>query len=156
MPYDGNELSMIAITAAEPNLADLQSDLNWQVVEDLTSRIEYRQVNLSMPKFEFESEYGLKETLMMLGMQQAFTDQADLSGMSGIKDLVINDVVHKAFISVDEAGTEAAAATGVIVGTVSIPVAPVEVNLDSPFFFMIKDKATGAILFAGRLANPGS
>ena len=114
-----------------------------------------RQVALTMPKFEFESEFGLKETLVGMGMVEPFRDSADFSGMSSQSDLHIDDVVHKAFVSVDEAGTEAAAATAVVVGTTSMPLEPLIITLDRPFVFMIRDIKTGAILFIGRVMNPG-
>jgi serpin B len=96
----------------------------------------------------------LKKILTEMGMPVAFTDQADFSGMDGRKDLLISDVVHKAFVSVDEAGTEAAAATGVIVGTTAMPAEPVVVTLDRPFIFLIRDIKTDTILFIGRVTNP--
>jgi serpin B len=90
-------------------------------------------------------------------MTVAFSpSEADLSGMDGNKDLYIQDVVHKAYVSVDEAGTEAAAATGVIVGTTSMPADIKTVTLDHPFIFAIRDNATGSILFIGRVINPGA
>ena len=92
-----------------------------------------------MPKFEYDSEFGLKGALVKLGMKEPFLDNADFSGISRESDLHIDDVLHKAFVSVDEAGTEAAAATGVIVGTTSMPLDPVTVTLDRPFVFLIRD-----------------
>ena len=88
-------------------------------------------------------------------MAEPFRDSADFSGMSSQSDLHIDDVVHKAFVSVDEAGTEAAAASAVIVGTTSMPPEPVTVTLDRPFVFLIRDIKTGTILFIGRVMNPG-
>jgi serpin B len=79
---------------------------------------------------------------------------ADLSGMDGKHDLYIQDVIHKAFIAVTEAGTEAAAATAVIIGITSAPLSPVYFNVDRPFIFLIRDNPTGAILFVGRVLNP--
>jgi serpin B len=90
-----------------------------------------------------------------MGMTEPFRDSADFSGMSSQSDLHIDDVVHKAFVSVDEAGTEAAAASAVIVGTTSMPAEPVAVTLDRPFVFLIRDIQTGTILFIGRVMNPG-
>ena len=116
----------------------------------------YRQVSLTMPKFEFESSLGLKVTLSDMGMPLAFTPSADFSGMTGNPELFITEVVHKAFVSVDEAGTEAAAATAVIVGLTAVPVSPVTVNIDRPFIFLIRDIETGAVLFLGRILNPAS
>ncbi len=81
-------------------------------------------------------------------------DQADFSGMDGSKNLYISDVLHKAFISLDENGTEAAAATAVVVGVTSMPAEPVNLTIDRPFLFAIQDKPTGEILFLGRVVDP--
>ena len=89
-------------------------------------------------------------------MQDAFTGVADFSGMAGNRDLFISDVIHQAFVSVDEAGTEAAAATAVIIARLAVPAEPVEVTVDHPFIFMIRDIETGAILFVGRVVNPSA
>ena len=88
-------------------------------------------------------------------MPVAFSAGADFSGITGKKDLFISDVIHKAFVSVDEAGTEAAAATAVIMELTAVPETPVEVTLNRPFIFLIRDIETGAILFVGRVMNPG-
>ena len=87
-------------------------------------------------------------------MGVAFTANADLSGMNGKRDLFIQDVLHKAFVSVDEAGTEAAAATAVMVGLTALPPEPVAVTIDRPFIFLIRDIPTGSIIFVGRVLNP--
>jgi serpin B len=130
--------------------------MTYQLVSNIMAqKNNTRQVALTMPKFEFESEFGLKETLMGMGMVEPFQDSADFSGMSSQSDLHIDDVVHKAFVSVDEAGTEAAAASAVIVGTTSMPTDLVTVTLDRPFAFLIRDIQTGTILFIGRVMNPG-
>jgi len=115
-----------------------------------------QQVNLTMPKFEFESEFSLKKILTAMGMPVAFSADADFSGMTGNRDLFIDDVLHKAFVSVDEAGTEAAAATAVIMTLTAVPAPPVEVTVDRPFIFLIRDIETGAILFVGRVVNPSA
>ncbi|HEY55227.1 MAG TPA: serpin family protein [Dehalococcoidia bacterium] len=107
-----------------------------------------------MPKFEFESEFSLGETLSAMGMPIAFSSAADFSGMTGNRDLFIAKVVHKAFVSVDEAGTEAAAASAVIMELTAMPEPPVEVTIDRPFIFLIHDIETGAILFVGRVVDP--
>ena len=107
-----------------------------------------------MPKFRFESSFALVPTLRAMGMNEAFEPfVADLSGIDGTRDLYVTDVLHKAYVAVNEAGTEAAAATAVIVGTTSVPPAVV---LDRPFLFFIRDIATGAILFVGRVMNPAA
>jgi serpin B len=87
-------------------------------------------------------------------MPVAFSSQADFSGINGTGGLAISDVIHQAFVALDEKGTEAAAATAVVVGPPSIPPIEVEVNLDRPFLFLIRDVPTGAVLFLGRLADP--
>jgi serpin B len=107
-----------------------------------------------MPKFEYTSEFSVKDALEAMGMTDAFSGSADFSGMTGDKDLYIKDVVHKAFISVDEAGTEAAAASAVIMDRLSLPLEPAEVNLDHPFIYLIRDIQTGTILFMGSVVNP--
>jgi len=110
-----------------------------------------------MPKFEFDSQFSLKDTLAGMGMRDAFSpDDADFSGMTDNRELFISDVIHKAFVAVDEAGTEAAAATAVIVGVTAVPPSPVEITIDRPFIFLIRDIQTGAILFVGRVLNPGA
>jgi len=110
-----------------------------------------------MPKFEFDSEFRLNDTLAEMGMPIAFSPgDADFSGMTGNRELFISDVIHKAFVSVDEAGTEAAAATAVIMMRAAVSKPPVEVTIDRPFIFLIRDIETGAILFVGRVMNPGA
>ncbi len=89
-------------------------------------------------------------------MPLAFIDAAEFSGMEGQKDLLIQDVVHKAFVAVDEDGTEAAAATGVIMGVTSVQTDIKEMTIDRPFVFLIRDIPTGSILFAGRVLNPAN
>ena len=154
LPYDGDQLSMVILMNETGKFGDFESTLQAATVKAIIDNLENTRVALTMPKFEFESEFGLKETLMRMDMEEPFRDSADFSGMTSEGDLHIDDVVHKAFISVDEAGTEAAAATGVIVGAVSIPPEPVTVTLDRPFVFLIRDIPTGAILFIGRVMNP--
>jgi serpin B len=155
LPYDGGELAMIILLPRLGRFEDFESSLDSQQVAAMISDLEHRQVILAMPKFEFESEFSLKKTLATMGMPVAFSDGADFSGMTGNRELLISDVIHKSFVSVDEAGTEAAAATAVIMRATGLPVGePVEVSLDRPFLFLIRDISTGSILFVGRVANP--
>ena len=107
-----------------------------------------------MPRFEFETSFSLVEALGSMGMPGAFSTGADFSGMTGNKDLFISDVIHKAFVSVDEDGTEAAAATAVVMKLTAIPAEPLTVVIDRPFIFLIRDISTGAILFLGRVLDP--
>lgn len=154
LPYDGQELSMVILLPKTGQFDAFEKSLNGQALRGIIGNLKQRQVALTMPKFEFESSFGLKPALVTLGMGVAFTENADLSGMDGKRDLLIQDVVHKGFVSVDEAGTEAAAATAVIVGTTSVPADIAEVKVDRPFMFLIRDIATGSTIFVGRVVNP--
>ena len=113
-----------------------------------------QEVDIYLPKFKFETQYELKELLSDMGMVDAFElPPADFSGISGHKDLYITKVIHKAIIEVNEEGSEAAAATAVVVGTKAVMHKPV-FKADHPFLFMIRHNETGSILFMGRVANP--
>ena len=154
--YDGGELSMVILLPASGNFEAFEEGLQAQQVSDIISDLQFTEVTLTMPQFEFESEFSLKDTLADMGMPIAFSGGADFSGMTGNPELAISDVVHKAFVAVDEAGTEAAAATAVIMKLTAVPEPPVEVTIDRPFIFLIRDIETGAILFVGRVLNPGA
>ena len=154
LPYDGQELSMVILLPSSGQFETFEEAIEYQQVKDIIENLERREVRLKMPKFEFDSSVGLKKTLIDMGMPVAFSAGADFSGMTGEKDLFISDVIHKAFVSVDEAGTEAAAATAVIMELTAMPETPVEVTLNRPFIFLIRDIETGAILFVGRVMNP--
>jgi len=153
LPYDGGELSMVILLPEAGNFEAFEEGLQAQQVCDIISGLQATQVGLNMPKFEFDSEFNLKDTLADMGMPIAFTGDADFSGMTGNRELSISDVVHKAFVAVDEAGTEAAAATAVIM---KLTAAPEQVTIDRPFIFLIRDIDTGAILFVGRVLNPAA
>jgi len=156
LQYDGNELSMVILLPEAGQFQTFEEGLQAQQVRDIISGLQDTQVALTMPKFEFDSEFSLKDTLAEMGMPVAFSAAADFSGMTGTPDLCISEVLHKAFVSVDEAGTEAAAATAVIVGETGMPGQPVEVTIDRPFVFLIRDIDTGAVLFVGRVMNPAT
>jgi len=154
--YDGGELSMVIFLPEAGKFEAFEEGLQSQQVSDVISGLQPTEVALTMPKFEFDSEFSLKDTLAGMDMPIAFSSSADFSGMTGNPELFISDVVHKAFVAVDEAGTEAAAATAVIMPTSAAPELPVEVTIDRPFIFLIRDIETGAILFVGRVMNPGA
>jgi serpin B len=153
LPYDCDELGMVVILPERGRLAEIESGLSagWLegVLDDLGTGSEH--VLLSLPKFTFRAELDLKSILVDLGMPVAFSELADFSGIDGKRDLVLTDVLHQAFVAVDEYGTEAAAATVVVVGVVS---APRELRVDRPFLFLIRDRQSGAILFLGRVLDP--
>ncbi|HAL62665.1 MAG TPA: serpin family protein [Chloroflexi bacterium] len=153
LPYDGGELSMVILLPEAGRFEEFTSGLDAERVASILKDINPENVHLTMPKFTYESGFRLKETLAAMGMPAAFTD-ADFSGMDSTRSLFIGDVVHKAFISVDEAGTEAAAATAVVVDR-GAPI-PKEVTVDRPFVFVIRDIETDAILFLGHVVNPSA
>jgi serpin B len=154
--YDGGELSMVILLPEAGNFEAFEETLNAQQVDAIISGLQPTEVALTMPKFEFDSEFSLKDTLAGMGMPIAFSSSADFSGMTGNPELFISDVIHKAFVAVDEAGTEAAAATAVIIKLTAVPEPPVEVTMDRPFIFLVRDIETGAVLFVGRVLNPGA
>ena len=156
--YDGDELSMVILLPGSGKFAAFEEGLQAQQVYDIISDLQLTGVTLTMPKFEFDSEFSLEDTLAEMGMPDAFSlIEADFSGMTGSPELFIWGVVHKAFVAVDEAGTEAAAATAVSgAPSAGPPESPVPVTIDRPFIFLIRDIETDAILFVGRVLNPGA
>ena len=156
LPYDGQELSMVILLSRAGQFETFEDSMSYGSVQGIISGLESHEVNLTMPKFEFESEFSLAQTLAEMGMPVAFSANADFSGMTGNRDLSIDEVIHKSFVSVDEAGTEAAAATAVIMKLTATPGMPVDVTIDRPFIFLIRDIETRAILFIGRVLNPGA
>jgi serpin B len=157
LPYAGNALSMVVIVPDEGSFADFEASLDGTTLAEVVDGLGSVEVQLRFPRFEFRTQAALKAALSELGMPIAFTEDADFSAMSpGGDELLIQDVIHEAFISVDEEGTEAAAATAVIVGVTSAPVETVELTVDRPFLFLIRDSETGALLFMGRVVDPAS
>jgi serpin B len=155
LPYDKRELSMLIIMPAAGQWNTFERTLDANRVEGIVKSLESKRVVLSMPKFKVEATFQLAEALRGLGMRDAFEPGlADFSGMDGTRSLFIGQVIHKSFVAVDEAGTEAAAATAVILPASAPIEQPVVLNLDHPFVFLIRDNATGAILFVGRVINP--
>ncbi|MDD4923601.1 MAG: serpin family protein [Dehalococcoidales bacterium] len=152
--YDIYDMSMVIIMPDEGTFADFENSLTSELVDNIIGSMTSGQVNLSMPKFEFESEFNLNDALKAMGMSDAFSDSADFSGITDKADLIISDVIHKAFVSVNEEGTEAAAATAVIFQETSMPIEIGEVNINHSFIFLIRDIQTGTTLFIGRVINP--
>jgi serpin B len=152
--YVGGKMAMDIILPDTGAFSTIEADLDTEWLDQALSGLEGQQVALSMPRFEFESEVGLTETLQTMGMPTAFGGGADFSGMDGTRNLFIGEVLHKAFVSVDEAGTEAAAATAVIMERGMAPQSPIVISVDRPFIFLIRDLQTGAVLFVGRVLNP--
>jgi serpin B len=154
LPYLGNQLAMDIVMPGAGQFSAFEGNLTADSMDSILSKLSGNSVILSLPKFQYSASFGLKPALAAMGMPIAFTDQADLSGIDGKRDLLITDVLHKAFVAVDENGTEAAAASAVIIGTTSMPVNQATMTVDHPFIFLIRDLPTGAILFIGRVMNP--
>lgn len=156
LPYQGHTTAMYVVLPKNDTLAEVEGILNAARFEEAVSKIEYRQLKLYMPRFNTESDFSLKQILPMMGMSDAFdAGRADFSGINGARNLFISDVIHKAVIDVNEEGTEAAAATAVMISKSSAMIdEPIEVRLDHPFLYLIADRENGTILFMGRLMNP--
>ena len=155
LPYVGGEMSMVILLPAEGEFEAFAESLDAQALAAMLEGTEPTQVALALPRFEYEASLQLKDALTRLGMVQAFDiTTADFSGLTGQPDLFIDDVYHKAFVAVDEKGTEAAAATAVVMQLKAMPAQPKEMRVDRPFIFLIRDVQTGAILFLGHVANP--
>jgi len=154
LPYLGGQVSMLVIVPDEGKFTDFEVNLNSEILDEIIGNLAYQSMYLNFPKFEFETEISLATILAKMGMPSAFNDGADFSGMTGTKDLFISDVFHKAFVSVDEEGTEAAAATAVVMSLTSAPENPLRLEVDRPFLFLIRDIQTNSILFMGRVVEP--
>lgn len=152
LPYDGEELEMVIIMPDAGTFPAFEASLDTTVLTDILASLGNSRTGMViMPRFEFRFKSSMVELFQALGLASAFDATADFSGMDGTRNLVITEIVHEAFINVNEAGTEAAAATGVVVGETS---APLPITIDRPFLFLIRDIGTGSILFLGRVVNP--
>ncbi len=156
LAYAGDDLSMVIFLPREVDgLAALEKKLSLENLESWLGGLRRQTVQVSLPRFTMTSEFGLQEVLKSLGMTDAFSlPPADFSGMNGHKDLFISAVIHKAFVDVNEEGTEAAAATAVVMMRSAAPRPPVVFRADHPFIFLIRDNTSGSILFIGRLVSP--
>jgi serpin B len=146
LPYKGDRFSMIVVLPAggEPRA----------VPQGLLEALDAASVQVHLPRFRIETAYRLEDTLPAMGMKAAFRRDADFSGINGQRDLFLSVVVHKAFVAVDEAGTEAAAATAVMTLRGEAPTKTAEFRADRPFLFLIRDTKTGTVLFLGRVSDP--
>jgi serpin B len=146
---------MFLVMPDEGTADTFEQSLDGAALQGITAAMTQHSVDVTMPKFSFASSASLSEALQGLGMGVAFGDAADFSGMLKGGGIRIQDVIHKAVIDVNEAGTEAAAATAVIFAATGGGFGePAAIVLDRPFFFFITDVPTGAILFAGRVNDP--
>ena len=155
LPYKGGDISMIIILPRNMSIEDLEGSLDTEKLQMWKDRFEEHAVRIYIPKFEFETKYFMVDTLKEMGMETPFNaTAADFSGMDGTKNLFIGNVIHQAYVAVDEEGTEAAAATAVIMQITGMAPQPIVFRADHPFIFMIQERGTGVILFMGRVVDP--
>ena len=156
LPYQGGNYAM-AVIMPTGDFGEFEQSLDEDGLKQILSEFDgiFGQVNLGMPKFKTESSFNLGEQMKALGIQQAFDSQAaDFTSISDKMDLYITDVLHKAYIAVNEEGTEAAAATAIAVGTTSMPADSWDITFDHPFIYVIYETTTNAIVFMGRVVAP--
>jgi serpin B len=157
LPYQDERLSMVIVLPDAGRFAEVESSLDGAGLASLVTGLTYQKVSLYLPPFHVDTHASLKDLLASLGMPSAFGPFADFSAMAN-DPLYISDVIHEAFVTVAEKGTEAGAATAVIMGDASISMdagpPPLLVKADRPFLYFIYDKPTGAILFMGRVLDP--
>lgn len=155
LSYAGESAAMDIIVPDAGHFEEFESAFNQGIFESILDNMQPAGVALGLPKFSFTKDFSLSDTLKDMGMPNAFDrNLADFSGMTGKKDLFISDLIHKAFVAVDEKGTEAAAATAVIMQATGAMKLDVNLTVDRPFIFIIRDKDTGQILFIGHVLNP--
>lgn len=157
LPYVGDDLSMVVLLPrATDGLASLEGLLNGPTLDRWLAQARNQKVNVFLPKFKLTAQFSLAQTLVGMGMTEAFSPSADFSGMDGARDLCLSAVVHKAFVDVNEEGTEAAAATGTVMRSMAVfrPLPIPVFRADHPFLFLIRDTHSGSILFLGRVVDP--
>ncbi|MDD5382816.1 MAG: serpin family protein [Candidatus Margulisbacteria bacterium] len=158
LPYKHYDLAMLIILPKErAGLASLEQNLKSEELNRWLKELERKEVIISLPRFKTTSTFSLQDILPVMGMKDAFSvDNADFSGMTGKRDIFISDVIHKAYVDVNEDGTEAAAATAVLMAESMAPrpEEPKVFKADHPFIFLIRDNNSGTILFFGRIVNP--
>jgi len=153
LPYSNRRTSMLVIVPDENCFFEVEDRLGNDLIEEITGNLADADLYLSMPRFETVYAFQLEDVLSEMGMVSAFGTTADFSGMDGTLSLYISSVIHKAFVSVDEDGTEAAAATAVVMQKINGG-SSVEFIINRPFIYLIRDRGTGTILFIGRVLNP--
>jgi serpin B len=154
LPYKGKEISMLILVPDRGRFFEIEQALDANLIDHTVKSLSPWGLRLEMPKFQYESKFQLKETLSRMGMLEAFDPvYADFTGITGVRELYIMEAYHQGFISVDERGTEAAAATGVVIALTGVGT-PLSITIDRPFIYLIRDMQTNAILFIGRVMNP--
>jgi serine protease inhibitor len=156
LPYRGGGFSMVVLLPGETGgLEEIERRFNEPQLNSWLALARPQKVHVFLPKFKVAGQFGLAGTLAGMGMPAAFSSAADFSGMDGRRDLHISAVVHRAFVEVNEEGTEAAAATGAAIGLTAARAGPVPIfRADHPFIFLIRDAHSGGILLLGRVDDP--
>jgi serpin B len=158
LPYRGDTADFLVVLPKEKTLTELQASMTPETIEGWVDAAQPAMIQLSLPKFEVHATYSsLEQPLAALGVTDAFHPHADFSGISD-ESLMIGVAVHKAFILVDETSTEAAAATAITAVYVSgrRPPPSIEFHANEPFWFAVRDRATGTLLFTGQVADPSA
>ena len=160
LDYASRQIAMFVVLPKErAGLAALERRMKDTDLASWTNGLAGETVHVTLPRFTMTRHFSLKGVLASMGMPSAFDEaNADFSGMDGARDLYLDDVIHQAFVAVDEKGTEAAAATAGVMMFKSLredkPPPPIEFRADHPFLFLLKDKKTGSVLFMGRVTDP--
>jgi serpin B len=155
LPYEGEEISMLVILPKENDLSAVEDSLSTGQLSRLKGMLSPVKVEVYLPRFKFETKYFMAKDLKAMGMSTAFSAKADFSGMSASGDLYISEVIHQAYVEVNEEGAEAAAATAGIIAKTALPVSAGNIfRADHPFIFIIQDTDTGCVLFLGRVRKP--
>ncbi|XP_015284945.1 PREDICTED: neuroserpin [Gekko japonicus] len=154
IPYEGDEISMmIVLSRQEVPLVTLEPLVKAQLIEEWATSVKKQKVEVYLPRFTIEQEIDLKDVLKGLGITELFSPSADLTGMSDNKEVYLSKAIHKAFLEVNEEGSEAAAASGMIAISRMAVLYP-QVIVDHPFFFVVRNRRTGTIFFIGRVMHP--
>ena len=153
MPYKGDNVSMVIILPKAGKFKTVEDMMDEKKLQEWIKSATKTEVETYIPRFKFTQRFDLSKVLSDMGMKDAFSPAADFSGINGEKDLYITKVIHKAFVEVNEEGTEAAAATAVVIDTKAL-IEELVFKADHPFIFLIRDKEMGSILFMGRVMDP--
>lgn len=157
IPYLNNKISLIIImpkSLRKRKLRKAYQNLDINLFNSYQNQKVRKKINISLPKFEVESDFNLNKILLQLGIKDAFNSNADFTGISKSEQLYINKIIHKAKIKVNEEGTEASAATAVIMRKTSINVETIDFKINKPFTYLVKNNSTNLIYFIGQINIP--
>jgi serpin B len=156
LPYEGGKFSMLVVLPQDGSFDAVETLVIHGLLGEVSEQMHRTEIDLTLPRFTLRWSGSLKSSLMALGMTVPFSTDADFSRLAGPgAGLAISDVLHEAFVTVDESGTEAAAATALVLEVTSVAI-PIMMRVDRPFFFAIRHVESGALLFTGRVMNPAA